>query len=190
MKRVSIFGGSFNPVHNSHIRLIKEILKRKLVEEIWVIPCKSNTFKKELAPAKDRIKMLKLALKDLKNTKINLIEINSKGRDYTIKTINKLKRKYNHKFFLIIGADISREIIKWYKHDEIFKKTAFIIFKRTDCPIKDQEGMKIYAKILKSAGNISSTSIRQKISHGKRISHLVPEEVEEYIKERGLYLPN
>lgn len=187
MKRVGIFGGSFDPIHNCHIRLIKEILKKNLVDEVWIIPCKSQAFNKELAPAKDRIKMLKLAIKGIKKVKIDLIEINSKKRNYTILTINKLKKRESHKFLLIVGSDISKEITKWYKHEEIFEKVAFIVFKRKGSPITNPRGMKIYAKVLRSIGNISSAKIRQRIAQGKRIRGLVPPRVEEYIKENRLY---
>ena len=63
--RVGLFGGSFNPIHNGHLNIIKNILERDVVDEIWVIPCAEHAFNKDLIDAEHRVKMIGLAISDL-----------------------------------------------------------------------------------------------------------------------------
>jgi len=186
-KKIALFGGSFNPIHNQHIEIIKEILNKKFVKQVWIVPCKNHPFDKQLETAEHRIQMIKLATKNLKNIKINKTELHSKSKNYTINTIQKLKNKYSHEFYLLIGSDILHEIKKWHKYKELFKKIKFILFKRKSYPLKKVKGMEIYKKITEKETSISSTEIRQKIKQGKSIKNLVPKEVENYIIKNNLY---
>lgn len=186
--RIGIFGGSFNPIHNQHISIIKELLKKKLVDEVWILPCKKHAFNKALASEKHRIKMIKLATKNIKKVKICYAELKSKKAiSYTADTIKKLKIKYPYQFFLIIGSDILHEIKKWQKYKQLLKQVEFIISKRKNYPIIKIKGLKIKYLVRLEATNISSTEIRKKIKEGKPLKNLVPSPVEEYIKKHGLY---
>lgn len=185
--KIGLYGGSFNPIHNGHIRVIKYLLKKKIVDEIWIVPCKKHRFNKHLADEKDRIAMIKLAIKNIKKTRIDRIETKSKVKNCTLKTIRKLKKKYKHRFFLIIGSDILYEIKKWYKYEELIRESEFIVFKREGYSIKKVPKMKII--LIREKGNrISSTGIREKISEGKPLKNLVPLSVNKYIKEKNLYI--
>lgn len=185
--KIGILGGSFNPIHNSHIKIIKTLLKKSLVDEIWLIPCKKHAFNKELASAKDRIAMIKLAIKYIPNAKICRIELKSKGKNYTIGTIRKLKRKHKKfKFFFVAGSDILCEIKKWRSYKQLLSEIEFIVPKRKNYKIKKVKGMRIKA-IINANNRISSTEIRGRMREGKSIKNLVPKDVEKFIKERRLY---
>jgi nicotinate-nucleotide adenylyltransferase len=187
-KKIALFGGSFNPIHNKHIKIIKNLIKGKVVDEVWIIPCKKHPFNKELLDTKHRIAMIKLAIKDIKKAKISYIEIKSKGKNYTIKTIEKLQNNHkNYIFYLIIGSDILNSIKKWYRYKELIKKIDFIVFKRYGYKIKNLKNLRIYKKIIDMPDNTSSTEIRKKIKDNKIISNLVPYSVEKYINHNNLY---
>ena len=94
------------------------------------MPCKKHAFNKNLADANDRLNMIKLAIKSIKRARICKIELKSKGKNYTIDTLKKLKSKYKHEFFLVNGSDIFYEIKKWHKYKQLLKEAEFIIFKR------------------------------------------------------------
>jgi nicotinate-nucleotide adenylyltransferase len=185
-KQVALFGGSFNPIHKRHISMVNSILKRKLADEVWIIPCKNHAFNKDLASANHRVKMIKLAFDDPK-IKVNKVEINSNETNYTINTIRKLKQKYKHKFYWIIGSDILHEMDKWHEKDLLVKETEFIIFKRKGYKMNIPKNMKVANILNIDANNISSTEIREQIKKRKSLKNLVPKDIEDYIKKEGLY---
>ncbi|MDO8516901.1 MAG: nicotinate (nicotinamide) nucleotide adenylyltransferase [Nanoarchaeota archaeon] len=190
MKKIAIFGGSFNPIHNSHVNIVKNLIDSKIVDEVWILPCRKHVFNKTLAKEKDRVKMIKLALENIKNVKICNIELKSKEKSYTIKTLRRIKRKFGkkYKFFIIIGSDIIYEVKKWYKYQELFNEVEFIVFKRKGYLIKKVNGMKIYHIINKKESGLSSTEIRKRAMQGKSFKALVPVKVSKYILEKKLYL--
>ena len=185
--RIALLGGSFNPIHKEHIKIIKEVLDKKLVDEVWIIPCKKHPFNKSLLDEKHRVEMIKLAIKNMKKVRICKIELETKGISYTINTIRKLKRKYSHQFFMIIGSDILHEIKKWHKYKQILKEIEFITFIRKGYSFKKVPGMKIVYLINKKLENISSTEIRERIEEGKSFKSSVPLSVRRYIKKERLY---
>lgn len=182
--KIGLLGGSFNPIHNSHVRIIKTLLKKSLVDEVRLIPCKKHAFDKSLASAKDRIAMIRLAIKNIPDVKICRIELKSRGKNYTINTIRKLKRKYKKfRFFLVIGSDILHEIKKWHNYKQLLNKIEFIVLKRKRYKIKNINGMRIKA-VININNSISSTEIRNRMKEGKSIKNLVPKNVEKFIKKK------
>lgn len=185
--KIGLFGGSFNPIHNAHLKIINELLNKKIVDEIWITPCKKHPLDKDLESEKDRVSMIESTIKNLPKVKINKIELNSKGKSYTIKTLNKLKEKYSHDFFLIIGSDILYEIKGWYDYKSLLKKIEFIIIERRDFPIKRIKDMKIRNILRENPSGISSSIIRKKILQNKFLKEIIPKDVEDYIIKNKLY---
>jgi len=188
MKKIALYGGSFNPIHEQHLEIVKILSNSNVVDEIWIVPCKKHAFNKNFAPAKHRVNMIKLALKEIKNAKLCYIELKTQGTNYTINTIKRLKTKYNHKFYWIIGTDILHEITEWKGYKKLLKEIEFIIFKRQGYSNKKIKGLKIYAKFKHKEKNISSTNIRKRIKLGKPLKKLLPLLVKEYIIKNKLYL--
>jgi len=184
--RVGLFGGSFNPIHNAHITVIKKILDEHVVNEMWTIPCKDHPFSKSLAPAKDRLEMIVKATRDLPQVKVSRIEMDREGKSYTLDTIRELKKKYNHTFYFLIGGDILSELHKWHDYKELLKETEFIVFKRPGYRLEDVPGLKI-CHVVESVSDISSTQIREQVQRGEPIDVMVPAGVEKYIRKHGLY---
>lgn len=185
--KVAILGGSFDPIQNAHIKLIKTVLQRKIVDEVWIIPCKSHPFDKNLAEAKHRVEMIKIAIENLKNVKICGVELKSKGKNFTLKTIRKLKQRYNHEFSFIIGSDILNDISNWYKSRLLFDEARFIIFLRKGYRLKKVQGMNVIATIRENPSSISSSETRNRIRQSKSIPGLVQGKVSTYIKRERLY---
>jgi nicotinate-nucleotide adenylyltransferase len=193
-KKIGLLGGSFNPIHNLHIKIVKQILDKKIVDEVWFIPCANHVFKKYLAPGKHRINMLRLSIQKYKDMKINLCEFNRKEKSYTIDTLKCLTKKYpNFRFYWIIGADILLEFEKWYKKDELLKNYNFLIIPRTTYRL-NEKSTKMLEKFsglmfLNSiwSANVSSTEIRNRIKAGKSVKKLIDPKIEKYIKKYGLY---
>jgi nicotinate-nucleotide adenylyltransferase len=187
MKKIAIFGGSFNPIHNGHLQIIKKISNEKIVDEIWIMPCKKHSFDKNLASFKDRREMIRLAFERKKKIRICDFENKIHGKNYTIKTIKKLKKIHpNYKFFWVIGSDNLYTIKKWNRYKQLIKEIEFIVLKRKGYKLKRIRGvsMIVLGCFLE---NISSTLIRERIDQSKPLKNLVPLQVEKYIKKKGIY---
>ncbi len=187
--KVGLFGGSFNPIHNGHVKLIEEILAKKLVDEVWVMPCKEHAFGKNLVSEEKRVEMLELALKGFDKVKINKLELENQGKSYTAETVRKLKQQYNHEFYLIIGGDNLSGISSWYDFSYLLENVNFVIVQREDFDLKDSGDLKV-KQFVPLEVDISSSQVRDLVKIGRleSVEELVPENVLDYIKKEGLYL--
>jgi nicotinate-nucleotide adenylyltransferase len=199
--KIALFGGSFNPVHNGHIKAAKLVLEHTDCSEVWFLPCYFHPFKKNkgFAAEKDRIGMLKLALKGQKGMKLSLFEIElgkKTGRESrTIETVKALKEKFKEpEFFWVIGSDLVKEMEKWANFNELVHSIRFIV-----APVEGMAGwrkgkwLKENCAILlpqsSAVEDISSRDIREMIAKGKTVTGLLPENVAACILENNIYFP-
>lgn len=196
--KICLFCGTFNPIHNAHLRIAQHVLNEYGFEKIIFIP----TY---LAPHKDvygssavaRFNMVKLAISDNNHFEISDIEFQSDDKSYTYNTISKLNDTYlnTEKWPFIIGTDAFLQIRNWYRSDELKRMLKFIVFSRENILNS------AYFEKLKSDGydfeftnldfcDISSTDIRNRVQNGDNISEFVPDCVKDYIYEHGLYREN
>ena len=186
MIKIGVFGGAFNPIHNGHINMVKEAfadlkLQKMLIIPTCVSPHKSN---KGLIAFEDRAKMCELAFADeIASGKFEISDIEKRmgGTNYTINTIRELKRQYpdDAVFYLIIGGDMLGEckVVAAARENSEYSDM---------CEYAAEMGR---IKVLNlHVTEVSSTEIREKLKNGESITGLVPEAVEGYIKERGLYV--
>lgn len=200
--KIGIFGGAFNPVHNGHLNLIDSLSslpygeEKTALDKFLIIPTADPPHRDgaDFAKGEDRINMLKLAVKN-KICEISDIEFKLEGKSYTYNTLKALIEMYpNSEFYLFMGSDQFLCFKSWYRYEEIAKTANVIGFSRS---INDVEKMKRFIfqnKELKmqivnaEPYEMSSSEIREKIRNGESITGIVPEKVEEYIKEHGLYV--
>lgn len=183
MKKVLLFGGSFDPVHNAHITLCEKACKMLYVDKCYMILSKNPVWKNPNSTAKDRLNMLKLGLKGHKNIKISLIEYKSKSEDnFTYNTIKKMKKFNKNKYYYLIGSDQLDVLHKWYRIDELSKLVQFVVFRRANYPL-NIENMEAYScQLLESEEyDISSTKVRY-------LNDLdCPKAVLDYIEKKKLF---
>lgn len=200
VKRIGIMGGTFNPIHKGHLALARAAQKEFALDQIVFVPSGNPPHKEpsEVIDKEERYKMVKLAIKGIKNYTVSRIEINRPGYSYAVDTFAALKRKYGKsaKLFYIMGLDSINEILTWKKPLELFKLCEFIVGTRPKTRIRtfrrlvkfpplQKEVDKIHLMELKE--NISASEIRQRLKAKKPVSHLLPKVVESYIKKKGLY---
>lgn len=199
-KKIGVFGGSFNPIHNGHLIAANEILRKKLADEIWLMPCYSHPLKKkqDFASVTDRMKMISLAIKGKKNMLLSPFEIElaeiDKKRNYTIETIKALKKNYPElEFYFIIGENLLLELSKWKQIELLVKEVRFIVYPMHSdniSKIKENKYVKQNNSIILQdciTTNISSSEIRKRIKNKEIIDLLVPEKVKKYIEKKKLY---
>lgn len=197
MIKIGLFGGAFNPVHNGHVNMIKEAFADLKLDKLLIIPtCKSPHKDTKLISFEDRAKMCELAFEEeIASGKFEISDIEKRlgGTSYTIITVRELKKLYpkDAVFYLIIGGDMLFYFDKWYRYEALLGECKVVAAAREAHEYSD---MCEYAaemgriKVLNlQVTEISSTEIREKIKNGQAVTGLVPQSVERYIREKGLY---
>ncbi len=191
-KRLGVLGGTFDPIHTGHLILAEQVREKLQLEQIIFIPCASPPHKteRELSPADYRLEMTRLALEENSCFFVSDIELKRKGLSYTVETLRELRELYkDSEMFFLTGSDVLDEITTWKNPEEIYRLAKIVIAVRPGFDKFDPEDH--FARrsiIVKITGmNVSSTQIREKVKSGQSIKYLVPQKVEEYIKNRGLY---
>lgn len=191
-KKIGLLGGTFDPIHLTHLYIANVAKETCELDEIWFIPAKQPPHKeqKKISLEQDRIAMLSAAIEHIDYFKLCLIECERVGVSYTFDTVAELNQKYpQYTFFFIIGADMVDYLPKWYRIDELIQRITFIGIGRPGWSLAP--GHSYESKITKVEGvpsNLSSSLIRELREQGKSIRFLVPEEVYQYIEEKQLYV--
>lgn len=198
-KKIGIFGGTFNPIHNGHIHLADGFRQKLGLDCILVIPVWSPPHKsgEEIIPGEARLEMCRLACSDKDWLVVSDIEVLRKGKSYTIDTINALSVLYKDAdFYLLMGADMFVTLESWRGFGEIAHKAALCCVSRHDGELNR---LNEYAEKLKKCYSaqcfvenipvveVSSTEIRDKLSKGIGTDSLIPAGVLNYIKKNRLY---
>lgn len=198
MKKIAIFGGTFNPIHNGHLHLCDEMQKKFHFDKILLIPTNIPPHKEcnELASNSDRLKMLKLATQNNPLYEVSDIEYRLQGTSYTYHTIQALKQEYkNCEFYLIIGSDMLRIFDKWYRYRDILSEVTVVAGAREEQEWNElimlknekfQNTNKIEIVDI-SVFPKSSTEIRNAIKNNGDIEGSVPLSVLSYIYAHNLY---
>ena len=194
MSKTGILGGTFDPIHNGHVELAVQAKKELKLSEVLIIPAAQPPHKSgECTPFADRFEMARLAFGGMDGFAVSDIEKKLGGRSFTINTIRALKEIYPPKteFYLIIGGDQLFTIEKWYRYESILKEAHVVAVTRAGMSYTD---MQEYANELGRVRvlnldipDISATQVRELAQNGGDTGGLVPEPVQRFISERGLY---
>lgn len=197
--KTGIFGGTFNPPHNGHVRAAGELMSQLALDRLFVIPVNSPPHKTadDLAGDELRFAMCTAAFGELDNVTISRIEIDRAGKSYTYDTLCEFREMYpEDDFFLFIGSDMLMSFHKWYRYEDILKMCTLCVVSREDDV--GSEDMLGYAQdmlggtehiviINIKAAEMSSSEIRRKIKSAQTYSDELCEGVVKLIEERGLY---
>ncbi|MDP8230227.1 MAG: nicotinate-nucleotide adenylyltransferase [Candidatus Gorgyraea atricola] len=190
--RIGILGGTFDPIHNGHIHLARELCKRLALKKIIFIPTYIPPHKPDIriSSGTHRHNMVKLAIARSKKLELSGIELKRKGKSYSVDTLRQLKRRYGKKaqFFFITGSDSLKDIDKWRDIEEILRLCTFVVVKRPGFSMRNIDPRFLTLHI--NAKNVSSSDIRRKVKDRQSITRLVPASARNYIEKRGLYQHN
>ena len=192
MKRIGLFFGSFNPIHNDHLKLASFFYKNADLDLIWFLITPQNPWKKttDLLDESERFKIVSEALVSHPKFEVNSIEFQLPKPSYTYTTLTKLKKQYPEKVFkLILGADNLISFDKWKNYDKILNEFELLIYPRKTNESVPKKFLKHSNIFWSKAPNliISSSEIRKKIREGDDVSTQIPIKSWEYIKENNFY---
>ena len=201
-RKVVLFGGSFDPIHNGHTVVARHAIGHIGADELVFIPAHRSPHKRLFpgASAIERLRMIELAVAGEKMMSVSDCEIKRDPPSYTIDTVRLFRSRYgdNAELYWLVGGDVLEDLPRWYRIGELLDECAICLMLRPgfDSPELDRFvdvfGSKQVAKlkrniILNPLIDISSTEIRRKVAAGEDISHMVHPLAALYIKEHGLY---
>ena len=184
MKKIAIYGGTFDPVHHAHLILAREALETLGLEKVILVPAAISPLKKA-APAASgdmRLKMLRAAIEGEEGFAIDDCELRRPAPSWTIDTVLEIgKRETNSEIYLLIGEDNVAMLNRWRRFDELKEMVRFVVLDRTGSQVQRNY------QVVRRKIDISATDIRKRVARGQSIRYLVPPVVEEIIQRQKLY---
>jgi nicotinate-nucleotide adenylyltransferase len=184
LKKIGIFGGSFDPIHHGHLILAREALETLGLETILFIPAAQSPHKPGDAPtsAAVRWEMLGAAIAGEKSFSASRLEIDRRAPSYSVETVEQLRGEMSDaRFFFLVGEDNLPRLPTWQRFTDLAKLVQFVVLVRTgshaDYP---------YPAVRRTI-DISATAIRKRVASGQSIRYLVPDVVERIIRRDNLY---
>lgn len=193
-KKVGLYFGSFNPVHNGHLNLANYLVNNNIVDEIWFVVSPRNPLKQQNSLLDEylRMKMLKLAIDENPKLKVSDIEFSMPVPSYTIDTLYKLSSLYpDIQFFLLIGSDNALVFDQWKDYRQIVSNYPVLVYPRPGYDFGLVENVYPEMQVLSTPYyDISSTEIRKAIAERQDVSQWLHPAVYRYILKNELYMEN
>lgn len=187
-RRICLFGGTFDPIHNAHLQIAAEAEKRFALDQVLFVPASNPPHKDgtHLTSFEDRFQMVQLACEPHPTFSASRLE-EGEERSYTIDTLERFRPclQSDDKLFFLIGADAFDELKTWKRWQDVLKLTSFIVVSRPGRTYQVPEG----ANVLPLDGiclSIASTVIRTRLQAGQPTPEL-PTSVRQYIDSHSLY---
>ncbi len=191
MRRIGLFGGTFDPVHLAHLALAREALAALQLDEVRWIPAGQPWQKaRALTPAVHREAMVRLAVAGEPRFTVDRIELERSGPSYTLDTVRALQdREPGATWFLIVGADQHAGLHTWHGWQELLDRVVLAVAARPGGrpPVAAAVLQHPHHSVPLPMMEISSTEIRRRVAAGEDIDRLVPPAVASYIDREGLY---
>ena len=198
MLRIGVFGGTFDPVHLGHLVAAEEATELLDLDEMLFVPAGQPWFKagEVVTDAPHRLNMVRLAVESNPRFRVCGVEVARPGPSYTVDTLEHLRgaSPSGTEFFLVLGVDALAELHRWRSPARVFDLATVVGVARP--------GAKFDSKALNAAlpcaaervimldvplVDVGATELRRRASSGRSLRYLVPDSVEQYIREHGLY---
>lgn len=194
MKKIGLYGGTFNPIHFGHLNLAFELMEKGGLDEVWWIPTNRSPLRSApLVEATLRLKMVELAINEIPQFKVLKNEITKPPPSYTIDTVTEIVQAYSdHQFFLLLGEDSLKHLMAWKEPLRLVQQIPLLIGGRGGEDTLPSFPHEIHAAIenglLKtSLFDISATTIRERLKNKLFTGHLIPAKVLDFICVNQLY---
>ena len=211
MKKIGIFGGTFDPIHIGHLRVAEEFAAAFELEKVlMMVAAKPPHRDTPIASPEDRLQMVKLAVQDYSLLEASDIELVRKGPSFTLDTVEEVREiAEGALIWMALGGDAYALIRSWHRPEDVLAQAHLVVLTRpgylVDLMATLPEGIsrrytlsgEIYVHdsgatlraLPVSPLNVSSSMIRKAVSEGDSIRDLVTVEVLQYILQKGLYRP-
>ena len=194
--KLGVFGGTFDPVHAGHLIVVEQVRAGLGLDEVLFLPAGRPWFKdgQEVAGADHRLSMVGLAVAADPHFRLSEMEVARTGPTHTVDTLEELSGR-DTELYVVGGLDALEEVPRWHRPERVLELATLVGFPR---PGANEAGLLALDSIRAGASaeviliegpsvGISSSEVRQLVARGRSIRYLVPEPVEGYIYEHGLY---
>jgi len=193
--KIGLYGGAFNPIHNGHLICARNLAEKIELDKIILIPAISPPHKENLADPSVRLKMCQLAIDGEPLFEVSDIEFSLSKPTYTINTVDAFLKLYpNDELCWIIGFDTIMQLHTWHRIGELIQKIKIVTMSARYSFIPESLtflSTDILQKLNKFVAidriTIRATDIRNRLRNGKSIKYLVPDNVNNYILQNGIY---
>ena len=185
LKKIAIYGGTFDPIHHGHLIVAREARERLRAEEVIFVPARVSPFRKAAPVARDeiRLSMIQAAIEKEPGFAMDDCELRRPPPSYTIDTVEQIRRLNGAAtIYCLVGEDNVSKLTKWRRFADLEKMVRFVVLDRTG-----QQPSHVYPVIRRKI-DISATEIRKRVATGRSIRYFVPPAVEEIIRREKLYL--
>lgn len=176
--KIALFGGSFNPPHQGHFAVLKELIQNPNFDEVWLIPVFSHAFGKDLVNFDVRLDLLQLLANEVGSHKIKISAIErdlGKTPNTTFDTLTHLKKQNpDFDFVIVVGTDAKNDLPRWHRYEELKKIADFHFVAR-----KGYE-----TSILPE---VSSSEIRERLRKGEDITGLTTSKIQDYLIKNQVF---
>lgn len=196
-RRIGMMGGTFDPVHWGHLILAEQAREQFDLESVLFVTAADPPHKQgeRVTEARHRLEMTRLAIAGDGHFELSTVEMDRPGPSYTIDTVKQILEAYGAgtSLFLLLGTDEGRDLMKWREPYEIQRLARIVVANRPGVPESEvlealpEEFAKQIAPMRMPGVDISSTDLRERVRQGRSIRYLVPRQVEDYIRQEGLY---
>ena len=184
LKKIAIYGGTFDPVHHAHLILAREAIEALSLEKVILVPAAISPLKKSapVASGEVRLAMLRAAIDSEPEFEVDECELRRPPPSYTIDTIREIRRRERDaEIHCLIGEDHVDRLPQWSRFPELDKMVRFVVLDRTG-----KQPTHSY-QVIRRRIDISATEIRRRVAQNESIRYLVPESVEKIIHCEKLY---
>ena len=197
--RLGIFGGTFDPIHNGHLIVAEHVRKELDLACVLFIPAGRPWFKAEqdLTDAKHRLEMVRLTTADYRDFEVSEMEVRREGPTYTIDTLMALREEKGGgvEYFLILGIDALNELHRWQRPSDVLDMAIVVGVVRAGVGEVDRAALESIRngaqdEVVIVDGplvDISAADVRRRMAGGLSVEGLIPQAVEGYATEHGLY---
>ncbi len=196
--RVGVFGGTFDPVHVGHLIAAEEATELLALDEMLFVPAGHPWFKagETVTDAEHRLNMVRLAVESNPRFRVCAVEVARPGPSYTVDTLEHLREKAPSatELFLVLGLDALTEMHRWRCPARVFELATVVGVARPGAEFDPAALSDIFPSAAERVimldvplVDVGATDLRRRASAGRSLRYLVPDGVEEYIVEHGLY---
>ena len=185
LKKIAIYGGTFDPIHHGHLIVAREALEKLGAEQVIFIPARVSPLRKTAPVARDEVRllMIKAAIESEPGFAVDDCELLRPPPSYTIDTIEQIRQRNSEAtIYCLIGEDNVDKLTKWRRFADLEKMVRLVVLDRSG-----QQPHHAYP-IIRRKIDISATEIRKRVATGRSIRYFVPPAVEEIIRREKLYL--
>ena len=191
VRKIGLFGGSFDPVHLAHLALARQALDELQLDELrWVPAGQAWQKPRVMTSAEHREAMLRLAIEGEPRFVLERCELLRQGPSYTLDTVRALQaREPGAQWFLVIGQDQWQNLHTWHGFEELLQRVTLAVARRPDSAAEADARVRAAGCVVLALPPmpVSATAIRARAAAGQDLSSLVPPAVALYIRQHRLY---